>query len=345
MEKRPLGNTGIDVSVIGLGGLFVSELGAEGGDGESTIKRALELGINYLDTARTYADSEQVIGRALADVAPEDRPHIATKIGGWPQPFDPKNVDHLRASFEESLRNLGVDRVDGLMVHEPDRPALVDWWDDDESAAGPVNDFLAEQKEAGRIGFTGIGGTTAYELAKRASTGRFDVVLTTFNYSLLWREAEHSVMPAATAHGMGIVVGAVFQQGALATRYDEELKTATWISPPRKNQYEQLYRLLDDLKMPIHEAGLRWAISNPAVSTVLVGARSVAEIEANVEAAEKGPLAADVLAELDRIAALVPFRPFEEPGGPFGLPFRREYVGPGPLQGTSVAGGIDETNK
>ncbi len=345
METRPLGRTGIDVSVLGLGGLFVSNIGADGGEGERTIKRAVELGITYIDTARTYADSEEVIGRALADIAPEDRPHIATKVGGWPTPFDPKSKDQLRESFAKSLENLGVDRVDGLIVHEPDRPGLTDWWDDDETADGPVNEVLAELKDEGLITFSGLGGTTAYELAKRAATGRFDVVLTTFNYSLLWREAEHSVFPAAAEHDMGVVVGAPLQQGALATRYDAELAAATWISPPRKRQYEELYRFLDELGLPIHEVSLRWVISNPAVSTVVVGARSVAEIEANVEAVEKGPLTADVVAELDRIAALVPFRPFEEPGGPFGLPFRREYKGPGPLQGTGRVGGIDETNK
>lgn len=336
MERRVLGRTGVEVGVLGLGGLFVSNIGAGREEGVRAIRRAVELGVDYIDTARTYADSEAVIGEALAGIPEEDRPHVVTKVGGWPEPFDPRDVELLRRSFDHSLQQLGVDRVAGLLVHEPDRPELFDWWEDNERAEGPVNTLLRELQEEGRIGFTGLGGTTAYELARRCATGRFDTVLTTFNYSLLWREAADSVLPAAIEQNMGIVVGAPLQQGALATRYDAELSSATWLSPPRRRQYEALYALLDDLELPIHEVGLRWAISNPAVSTVVVGARSIAEVEANVEAVEQGPLPGDVLAELDRIAALVPFRPFEEPAGAMGLPFRRPYAGPGPLAGTTA---------
>lgn len=340
MEHRRLGRTGLDVSVLGLGGVFVSELGAGRDDGVRTVRRAIELGITYIDTARSYADSEEVVGAALATIDPEQRPYVSTKIGGWPQPFNPKDKPALRRSVELSLANLGLNRVDGLQVHEPDRPALFDWWDDDATASGPAWDLLEELKQDGKIGFTGLGGTTAYELAARASTGKFDVVTTTFNYSLLWREAEWSVFPEAKRHDMGIVVGTPFQQGALAVRYDDEVEAAGWLNPPRRSQYRQLYRFLDETQLPLAECALRWALSNPAVSTVVAGARSIAEVEANVEAAEKGPLPQEYIQELDRIAALVPFRPFEEPGGPFGLPFGKGYRGPGPLAGTGIAGGI-----
>ncbi|MDR2347261.1 MAG: aldo/keto reductase [Bifidobacteriaceae bacterium] len=340
MQKRPLGATGFDVTVLGLGGVFVSNIGADRQAGKQTIKRALELGINYIDTARSYADSEDVIGEALQEAAPSSLPIVATKIGGWPEPFQPKDTAALRKSVAESLKLLRLPAVQGMFVHEPDRPALFDWWDDDEAVVGPVLELLAELKANGTIAFNGLAGTTAYEVARRAASGKFDTVLTAFNYSLLWREAEHALLPVAKEHGMGVVVGAPLQQGALAERYDNELATATWISPPRKRQYEELYRLLDDLKMPLHELALRWVISNPDISTVVVGARNIQEIERNVEAAEKGGLARDVLAEVDRISAIVPFRPFEEPGGAFGLPFRAEYRGPGALAGTSSVGGI-----
>jgi aryl-alcohol dehydrogenase-like predicted oxidoreductase len=265
---------------------------------------------------------------------------LSTKVGGFPEPFDPKDVDALRYSVQHSLETLHVDRIAGLFVHEPDRPALFDWWDDDGTATGPVYDLIEELKAEGKVAFNGLAGTTAYEIAQRAATGKFDAVLTAFNYSLLWREAEHALLPVAKEHDMGVVVGAPLQQGALAVRYDKELAVASWISPPRRRQYEQLYALLDDLKMPIHELAIRWVISNPDVSTVVVGARNLAEIEGNVAAAESGPLAHDICNEIDRISAIVPFRPFEEPGGAFGLPFRREYRGPGALQGTSSVGGI-----
>ena len=154
------------------------------------------------------------------------------------------------------------------------------------------------------------------------------MVLTAFNYSLLWQEALLEVLPAAKRQGMGIVIGSPLQQGALARRYDEEVNNgARWLSSPRRAQYQALYAFLDEIGMPIHELALRFVISNPDISTTLMGARSVAEVEDNVAAVEAGPLPEDVLARIREIAAMVPFRPFEEP---FGLPFGRpERNGPG----------------
>ena len=325
MERRTLGRTGLEVSVLGMGGLFISRIGAEDRqDARRAVHRALELGVNHADTAPSYLDSEEVLGYALAD-AP--RPcFVSTKLGGRPQPFDPKDRLGLRRSVEESLRLLGRDRIDVLFVHEPDRPGQHDWWDDDDFN-GPVDDVLDELKAEGLIRFTGLGGTTAYEMARVMATGRYDVVLTAFNYSLLWREAENAILPEARRQRMGVVVGSPLQQGALSRRFDEEVRGgAPWLSPPRRDQLRRLYALLDDLDMPITELAIRFVISNPDVSMTLMGARSVAEVEANVAAAEKGPLPGQVLARLKEIADALPFRPFEEPAV---LPFLRPYRGPG----------------
>ena len=183
--------------------------------------RAIELGVNYIDTAPGYGNSEEVLGKALVDI---DAPLVlSTKLGGRPQPFRPQDRDGLMASVEESLRLLGRDKIDILMIHEPDRPGQYDWWSDWDNFHGPVLEVLDELKAAGMVRFTGLGGTTAYTLPHIIATGRFDVVLTAFNYSLLWREAEIAVLPAAKAQGMGIVIGSPLQQGALARRYDEEI--------------------------------------------------------------------------------------------------------------------------
>src|SRR5439155_18834842 len=93
---------------------------------------------------------------------------------------------------------------------------------------------------------------------------------------------------------------------------------APWLSPPRREQYRRLYALVDDIGIPLPELALRFVHSNPLVSTVLSGSRSAGEVEQNVRAAEASPLPPEILARLDGIAAMVPFRPFEEP---FGLPF------------------------
>ena len=325
MEKRTLGRTGLEVSVLGMGGLNVSTLGAGGlEEGCRTVRRALELGVNYVDTAPSYGDSEEVLGIALEGVA---QPHfLATKLGGRPQPFDPQDRDLLRRSLDESLRLLRRDCIDVLLIHEPDRPGQYDWWTDLDRFHGPVSDLMEELKAEKVIRFTGLGGTTAYQLPLIMATGNYDVVLTAFNYSLLWREAAIAVFPEARRQNMGLVIGSPLQQGALSRRYPEIETGAPWLSPPRREQYRRLYAFLDETGLSLPEAAVRMIVANPEVSTVLAGARSVQEVEESVRAAEAGPLPADLLAEIQEIADMVPFRPYEEP---FGLPFGRPYKWPG----------------
>lgn len=326
MEKRILGRTGLEVSILGLGGLFVSRVGGQDrNEAIRAVRRALELGVNYVDTAPSYADSEEVLGLALEGVPQSFI--LSTKLGGRPKPFDPQSKDCLLASVEESLQLLKRDRIDILFIHEPDRPGQYDWWTDHEHFYGPVCEVLTELKAEGVIRFTGLGGTTAYELPHIMATGVYDVVLTAFNYSLLWRETEIAIFPEARRQNMGVIIGSPLQQGALARRYDVQVESsARWLSPPRREQYKRLYKFLDEAGMSLPEIGLRFVISNPVVSTVLTGARSVAEVEENVRAAEAGPLPSEILARLQEIADMVPFRPFEEP---FGLPFERNFRGPG----------------
>ncbi len=325
MEAIALGRTGLDVSRISLGGLFVSSYGAAFAQAREAVQRAVELGINYVDTAPMYGNSEEVLGRILPDL---ERPMIvSTKLGARPQPFDPKDAKALRESFEESCRLLGRETVDILMIHEPDRPRQFDWWEDFDAAAGPVMGVLEALKAEGRIRFLGLGGTTAYEMARLLRTGKFDVVLTAFNYSLLWQEAAHELLPAAREHGVGVVVGSPLQQGALARRWDEVDSGARWLSKPRREQFRALYRLLDETDLPLPELALRFVLSNPDVHTVLSGVRSAGEVEQNVAAAGRGPLSDGLLSRIAEIAAMVPFRPHDEP---FALPFGRPYAGSPP---------------
>ena len=325
MEQRLLGRTGLPVSLLGMGGLFVSQVG--GGDRDQACQAvhcALELGVNYVDTAPGYADSEEVLGLALEGTS---QPYlISTKLGGHPQPFNPKDRDLLRRSVENSLRLLKRDTIDILMIHEPDRPGQYDWWDSYDTYHGPVSEVLAELKSEGIIRFTGLGGTTAYQLHPIIDTGHYDVVLTAFNYSLLWREAELEILPTARHHNVGVVIGSPLQQGALAQRYAEVETGARWLSSPRQRQFQALYDFLDEIELSLPELALRWVISNPDITTTLMGARSVEEVEKNVAAVNAGPLPTEILTRLKEIAEMVPFRPFEEP---FGLPFNRDYNGPG----------------
>jgi len=326
MEYRTLGRTGLDVSVLSMGGLFVSKIGGDRDQARGAVHRALELGVNYVDTAPGYLDSEEVLGEALEDAA---RPYIlSTKLGGRPQPFDAQDVDGLKFSFAESLRLLKREAVDILMIHEPDRPGQHDWWTNWEDFTGPVTEVLTELRAEGLVRFTGLGGTTPYILARTCATGQFDVVLTAFNYSLLWREAAISVIPEAVKQNMGLVIGSPLQQGWLARRFDEQLANPpAWLSAPRREQFLALYALVDELAMPLTDLAIRWVISDSRIHTTLMGARSVQEVEMNVAAVEAGPLPADIMRRLAEIGDMVPFRPFNEPFGcQFGNP---GYRGPG----------------
>jgi aryl-alcohol dehydrogenase-like predicted oxidoreductase len=328
LQTRRLGRSGIEVTRLGLGGLFVSAHGSARDQGIATIRHAIAAGLRYIDTAPGYADSEAVGGAALHGV---DAPVVlSTKLGGRPQPFDPRDRAALAASIDESRRLLGRDVIDCLLIHEPDRPGQYDWWTGHEPLSGPVLDLLIELKQRGVVRSYGLGGTTVTEMARLIETDLFDVVLTAFNYSLLWREAAESVIGRAAELGMGVIAGSPLQQGALAARHDAEIAHgAPWLSAPRREQYRALYAVLDAWSIPIAEAALRFVASDPRVDCILNGARSPAEFDATCAALAQGPLPAEMLAQLASVAAMVPFRPFEEP---FGLPFGR-----GSRQGPGVA--------
>jgi aryl-alcohol dehydrogenase-like predicted oxidoreductase len=330
VKTTVLGRTRLNVSRVGFGGLFVASFSAQYDAAKEAVARGLELGLNYFDTAPGYGNSEEVLGKALAGV--KQPIVLSTKLGGRPTPFLPQDKACLRASVEESLRLLGRDCIDILMVHEPDRPGQYDWWTDMVNVKGPVLELLAELKAEGKIRCTGLGGTTTTELAHLCRSGKFDVVLTAYNYSLLYREAALEVIPAAKAAGMGIIVGSPLQQGALSRRYDEQLKSpaAYWVSKMRREQFQKLYAFCDECGMSLPEMGIRFVLSNPDIHCVLMGAKSAAEVEQNAAAANAGPLPDDVLKRLAEIAAMVPYRPFGEPfgiGWLLGNP--ANYKGPG----------------
>ncbi len=332
MQYSTLGRTGLKTSKLALGGLFVapSVTGEKGG--ADAIRRALELGINYIDTAPGYGDSEKAIGEALKELGKLKKPLIiSTKLGGRPTPFLAQDRKCLEASFNESLRLLGREQIDMLMIHEPDRPGQYDWWTDFAKAEGPVLDFLLELKGKGLVKHIGLGGTTVNEMTQLVSTGKFDVLLTAFNYSVLWREAELELLPEAKSQGMGVIVGSPLQQGALARKYEGALSPSVyWLDKARKEQFKRLYALSDDCGISVAEMALRFVVSNEDVHCILMGARSIAEVEENAAATERGALPEEILKKLREIEQLCPRRPF---GEPFGLGWilgnPAKYKGPG----------------
>lgn len=325
MQTRKLGRTGLDVSLLSIGGLYTSSLAGGVSETKRIMQKAVDLGINAVDTAPAYADSEQTLGGAIADLkAPLV---ITTKLGGRPQPFDPQDAAGLRASVEESLRLLGRDYVDILMIHEPDRPQQYPWWSSYDPLDGPVLEVIDSLKQAGTIRFSGLAGTTVNEMTYLVQQDKFDVVLTAFNYNALFREAESTVIRAASARDMGIVLGSVMGQGFLTRPASgSDPNNNVWISAARREQLEQYARLLAESGISAVELCLRFAIEDPRIHTIPIGCKTIEQLETCVAAVEKGPLPGDVRSRLDEIAALLPYRPYEEP---MILPLGKNYHGPG----------------
>ena len=324
MKYRTLGKTGIKISEISLGGLFTSSLAGGVEETRKILSAAVDAGINSIDTAPAYADSEETLGKAFAGI---DAPLIlTTKLGGRPQPFDPQDASGLMKSVETSLQLLRRDVIDILLIHEPDRPQQYPWWTSHDPLDGPVLGVLDQLKKSGKIKHAGLAGTTTSEMSSLIRSDRFEIVLTAFNYNALYRESAQEVIPAAAEREMGIIAGSVYGQGFLGRRFDNELKTRPiWMSELRRKQFLAFYQLLDDSGMQITEMCLRFAIGNEQLSTILIGAKTMEQLQTSLRFASAGPLPADILTRLNEIAAILPGRPFEEP---MILPFGKNYTGP-----------------
>jgi aryl-alcohol dehydrogenase-like predicted oxidoreductase len=334
MKKRALGRTGLMVSELSLGGFFTSSFGGDFLTSKNAIHTALSLGINLIDTAPNYGDSEEVIGKSLTDYQLKEPVILMTKLGGYPKPFDAQNKAHLMLSVEGSLKKLGRDKIDILMIHEPDRPLQYNWWTDNEKFEGPVIEIMHDLQRQGIIKYIGAAGTTIYEMSNVVRSGKFDLVLTACNYNLLWREAREYVVPEAAKLGMGIVIGSPLQMGALSRRWDDEIAHgAPWMSPLRREQFKRLYKLCDDTGIVLPELAIRYLLDDELLSAILMGPRSKEEVINNVATVDKGPLPRDILKELDLIGEMLPCRPFEEP---FVIPFGKKYYGPGLVSGSFI---------
>ncbi len=325
MQYRTLGRTGLSISELALGGLYTSSLGGGVEETGKLLTHALAAGINLVDTAPAYADSEATLGQVRPGI--ESPLLLSTKLGGRPQPFDPRNAQALLASVEHSLKLLGRDVIDILLIHEPDRPQQYSWWSQLDPLAGPVLEVLDQLKRQGKIRFTGLAGTTVNEMAYLIRHGNFDVLLTAFNFNILFREAVPELLPLAAAKGMGVMVGSALGQGGLGRRFDAEVRRRPiWLAPARQAQLLALYAYVDELDIGLPELCLRFVLSEPRITTVLTGAKTASQFDECVRAVEQGPLSLEVLQRLDAIAAMVPSRPFEEP---MILPLGKDYTGPG----------------
>lgn len=281
------------MSELGLGGAWL--LGRRGDlpieHGVVTIRRALELGITYLDTAECYIGgrSEAVFGAALEGY--EGQYFLATKFGHRPRAFDWSRAGVLE-SVEESLRLLRRDSVDLLQVHTPAEPPL-------EAIFGPGGalEGMREARERGWCRFLGINGRHLDFLRRGVETDAFDTLLVFQRFDLM----EQSALPLlkeARAHDMGVILGSPLRLGLFGSARDELLPR---LGEDDRRQLEALETLLRGEPGGVPAAAIRFALSPPEVSVVLSGAASPAEIESAVEAAAAPPLPERLVDEVYRL--------------------------------------------
>ncbi|WP_223695027.1 aldo/keto reductase [Leifsonia poae] len=307
MQYRPLGRTGIKVSPYALGALmFSTQVGnPDPDDSARIIHKALDAGINLIDTADRYGDSEDVVGRALR--GRRDDVVLATK-GGMPMGTDPNQGGASRrwivTAVENSLRRLQTDHIDLYQLQRPD-PST-----DIEETLSVLTDLV----RSGKIRAFGTSMLPASDLVEAhwAAERRGLERLRTEQppYSILNRGIEREVLPVAQRYGMGVLVWGPLGQGMLTGRVrrgqDTDVIRATFNTAFRNEQrldvVEQLIPLAEEAGLPMTHLAMAFAIAHPGVTSALLGARTMAQFDdllAGLDVALSDEL-------LDRIDAIVP---------------------------------------
>jgi aryl-alcohol dehydrogenase-like predicted oxidoreductase len=316
MHYRPLGRTGVHVSPLCLGAMMFGSWGNRDHD-ESVriIHRALDAGINFIDTADVYArgESEEIVGKALAGGRRDDIV-LATKFHGT-MGDDPNAKGNSRRwivrAVEGSLRRLGTDWIDLYQVHRPDPSCDID------ETLGALTDLVRQ----GKIRSFGSSTFPAHEIveaqwvAERRGRERF--VCEQPPYSLLVRGIEADVLPACERYGMGVIAWSPLAGGWLSGRYrhgiDAPQSSRAQRLPHRfdlslpENQRkldaaDALARLAEDAGISLIHMAIAFVINHPAVTAAIIGPRTMEQLESQFGATEVG-LDGDLLDRIDEIVA------------------------------------------
>jgi aryl-alcohol dehydrogenase-like predicted oxidoreductase len=300
MEYRLLGRTGVRVSCVGLGCGGFGGIGSAAslfGQGESEAQafalmdRALELGINYFDTADSYGGgrSEEMVGRWMAGRAARDQVVLATKVFN-PMGSDPNSGGlsrrHIMRAVDESLRRLQTDRIDLYMAHGVDPLAEL------EETMRAFDDLV----RAGKVLYLGFCNIEAWRVVKtlwlsdRSGTARLECVQN--EYNLLRRSAETEMLPLLASENMSFVAYSPLAGGWLTGKYREgqppPAGSRMELRPEPYADFEnaETYRAIDRFRGLAVEYGtsmgslaLAWAASHPAVTSIVVGPRNLDQFE------------------------------------------------------------------
>ena len=269
------------------------------------LRRAVELGVNYIDTSPLYGkgESQIVVGRALAEIR---EPYIlATKVGHLPEIENFRDEEAIFAQIQDNLRVLQRDHVDLLQVHEAEWRR---WWADAppydrviepddvfDFNDAPVMRALRRARDQGLCRWIGITGNTTLQLLQVLRHVDVDTILLAYNYNLLYRASLRYVLPLAQERGVAPIIAGPLYGGRLAEVRRERLdQPSDWLHPDHRNALSRLYDIQADCGIPLPELAIRYLLSDREIGVLLIGAVSVAEVEQNVACAEAGPLPADL---------------------------------------------------
>jgi len=294
LKRRRLGRTGVSVSEIGYGawGIGGSQwMGAQDEESLRALHRAMDLGLNFIDTALAYGDghSERLVGRVFRERKEEI--YVATKVppGNWEWPAARPASEvfpaaHLRQSCETSLRNLGVERIDLLQLHV---------WLDEYLEADWIRDTLLALQREGKVRWLGLSvndhaPATALEAV---ASGLFDTVQVIYNIYDPTPAGE--LFPACRKHDVGVIVRVPFDEGGLLgtitadTAFPQGDFRNVYFKGDRKQEVHARTRALgEELRgqeaKTLPELALRFCLSDDAVSTVIPGMRRLSSVESNI---------------------------------------------------------------
>jgi aryl-alcohol dehydrogenase-like predicted oxidoreductase len=302
MQSRTLGNSDLNITPVGYGAWAVGGSGwqfawgsQDDNDSIAAIHRALELGVNWIDTAAVYGlgHSEEVVARALKSW-PGPRPYVFTKCGlRWDAQGNVQKVlrrDSIRGEIEDSLRRLALDVIDLYQIHwppDPDSPALEEGWS-----------ALADLKREGKVRWLGVSNFNVDQL-KRA---RKIAPVTSLQppYSLTHREVEDEILPYCLHAGIGVIVyspmasglltGAMTRERAAKLPKDDWRKTNPDFNEPNLTRNLELVEILREIakrhNRSIGEVAIAWTLRNPAVTGAIVGARNARQADGVMRAGD-----------------------------------------------------------
>lgn len=315
MRHRNLGTTGIKVSPLCLGAMMFGPMGnPDVDDAVRIIHRALDAGINFVDTADVYSSgvSEEIVGQALA--GRRDDVVLATKFhGSMGDDVNRRGNSRrwIRRAVEDSLRRLGTDHIDLYQVHRPDASTDID------DTLSALSDLVHEGKivHAGSSTFPAEDIVAAQWIAERRGHERFRCEQPP--YSIFTRGIEADVLPTCERYGMGVIPWSPLNGGFLTGRYrlGEDIPTSGRAArlperfDPERPRVRAKLELIPDLEsvaadagMPLTHLAIGFTLAHPAVSAAIIGPRTMDQLEGLLGAGDVA-LDDDVL---DRIDGLVP---------------------------------------